>query len=163
MAACLAMDRDPEVTRFVDGPWSDPAVHRAFVEARTRGPYPAGLGYWAVLRRESGGFLGWVLLIPLDARGPEVEIGWRIRRGLGAGRRRGGRGRRAAARPGRAGPAGGRGGHRPGERRLGAGGREDRHAAGGHDAAPRPNRRAVRGDAARGANARLSATGRSRS
>ena len=77
---CLAMDRDPEVVRFVDGPWSDPAAHRAFVDARTRGPYPAGLGYWTVMERDGGGFLGWVLLIPLDARGPEVEIGWRLRR-----------------------------------------------------------------------------------
>ena len=24
-------------------------------------------------------FLGWVLLIPVDAEGPEVEIGWRLR------------------------------------------------------------------------------------
>ena len=36
---CQAMDGDPEVTRFVSSPWSDPVVHRAFVEARTRGPY----------------------------------------------------------------------------------------------------------------------------
>lgn len=41
---CIAMNRDPGVVRFVDGPWSGPATHRAFVEARTRGPYPAGLG-----------------------------------------------------------------------------------------------------------------------
>jgi RimJ/RimL family protein N-acetyltransferase len=25
-------------------------------------------------------FLGWVLLMPLDAVGPEIEIGWRLRR-----------------------------------------------------------------------------------
>ena len=81
--ACLAMDRDPEVVRFVDGPWSDPAAHRAFIEARTRDPYPAGLGYWAVLHRDGhGDVLGWVLLTPLDARGPEVEIGWRLRRAV---------------------------------------------------------------------------------
>jgi RimJ/RimL family protein N-acetyltransferase len=76
--ACLAMDADPEVTRFVDGPWSDPAAHRAFIEGRTRGPYPPGLGYWTVLHRRDGAFLGWVLLIPEDAQGPEVEIGWRL-------------------------------------------------------------------------------------
>ena len=79
--ACLAMDREPEVTRFVDGPWSDAAAHRAFIEARTRGPYPTGLGYWTILRRGGdAGFLGWVLLIPLDAQGPEIEIGWWLRR-----------------------------------------------------------------------------------
>jgi RimJ/RimL family protein N-acetyltransferase len=79
--ACLAMDREPGVTRFVDGPWSDAAAHRAFIEARTRGPYPAGLGYWTILQRGGdASFLGWVLLIPLDAQGPEIEIGWRLRR-----------------------------------------------------------------------------------
>lgn len=76
--ACVAMDREPEVTRFVDGPWDDPAAHRAFIEARTRGPWPAGMGYWVV--EEAGAFLGWVLLIPEDGQGPEIEIGWRLRR-----------------------------------------------------------------------------------
>ena len=32
--ACLAMDRDPQVTRFIPGPWSDPARHAAFLRAR---------------------------------------------------------------------------------------------------------------------------------
>jgi len=78
--ACLAMDRDPEVTRFVDGPWSDPAAHQAFVETRTRGPYADGLGYWTILERPEQRFIGWVLLIPRDAEGPKIEIGWRLRR-----------------------------------------------------------------------------------
>ncbi|WP_135466721.1 GNAT family N-acetyltransferase [Crenalkalicoccus roseus] len=77
--ACLAMDREPGVTRFVDGPWKDPAGHRAFIEARTLGPWPPGLGYWSVLDAAAGGFLGWVLLIPEDGEGPEIEIGWRLR------------------------------------------------------------------------------------
>src|SRR6516165_8607457 len=48
--ACLAMDRDPEVTRFmVGGPWADPVAHRAFVEARIHAVYPPGMGYWSVL------------------------------------------------------------------------------------------------------------------
>src|SRR5207248_1921076 len=80
---CLAMDRDPEVTRYVSGPWSDAAEHRAFIEARTRGPYRAGLGYWAVCRRDvAASFVGWVLLIPADGAGPEIEIGWRLRRAV---------------------------------------------------------------------------------
>ena len=79
--ACLDMDRDQEVTRFVSGPWADPAAHRAFIEARTRGPYREGFGYWTICRRdEAGSFVGWVLLIPTDAAGPEIEIGWRLRR-----------------------------------------------------------------------------------
>jgi RimJ/RimL family protein N-acetyltransferase len=79
-AACFAMDREPEVTRFIDGPWSDPVAHRAFIETRTRGPYAEGLGYWTILRRADETFLGWVLLIPRDAEGPEIEIGWRLNR-----------------------------------------------------------------------------------
>jgi RimJ/RimL family protein N-acetyltransferase len=79
--ACLAMDRDGEVTRFVSGPWCDPAAHRAFVEARTLGPYPPGLGYWTICSRDDpDSFLGWTLLIPEDMVGPEIEIGWRLRR-----------------------------------------------------------------------------------
>jgi RimJ/RimL family protein N-acetyltransferase len=75
------MDGDPEVVRHVTGPWSDPVAHRAFIEARTRGPYPPGLGYWTICRRDDAvGFVGWVLLIPVDAVGPEIEIGWRLRR-----------------------------------------------------------------------------------
>jgi hypothetical protein len=47
--ACLAMDRDGEVTRFVAGPWSDPIAHRAFVADRIRRCYPPGMGYWTIL------------------------------------------------------------------------------------------------------------------
>jgi RimJ/RimL family protein N-acetyltransferase len=82
--ACLEMDRDPEVTRFIVGPWSDPAAHRAFVAARIGARFPAGMGYWSVFLQ--GGFIGWVLLAPLDLRGPEIEIGWRfVRRAWGQG------------------------------------------------------------------------------
>jgi RimJ/RimL family protein N-acetyltransferase len=78
---CLAMDREPEVTRFVDGPWSDPVAHRAFIEDRTSKLYPHGMGYWTISRRDAAEvFMGWVLLIPVDAVGPEIEIGWRLRR-----------------------------------------------------------------------------------
>jgi RimJ/RimL family protein N-acetyltransferase len=80
LVACLAMDRDPAVTRFIDGPWADPAAHRTFVEARIRYDFPAGMGYWTVLAPE--GFAGWILLAPLDLRGPEIEIGWRLVRSL---------------------------------------------------------------------------------
>src|SRR5713101_7914587 len=77
---CLEMDRDPEVIRFVSGPWSDPSARRAFIEKRTSGPWPPGMGYWTILLREDAAtFVGWVLLIPVDAVGPEIEIGWRLR------------------------------------------------------------------------------------
>ncbi len=78
--ASLAMDREPEVTRFVDGPWDDAPAHLAFIKARTLGPYPAGLGYWTIRPfADPEIFLGWALLIPVDAKGPEIEIGWRLR------------------------------------------------------------------------------------
>ena len=76
---CLAMDRAPGVLDHVEGPWDDPVRHRAFIEARTRGPHPPGLGYWTIrLRAEPHRFAGWVLLIPEDAIGPAIEIGWRL-------------------------------------------------------------------------------------
>lgn len=79
LAACLAMDRDPEVTRYVAGPWNEPRAHEAFVRDRIQRPYPAGLGYWSIFPRNTPEqFLGWILLIPVDAVGPEVEIGWRL-------------------------------------------------------------------------------------
>jgi RimJ/RimL family protein N-acetyltransferase len=74
------MDREPGVMRFLGGPRADAAAHRALVEARTVGPYAAGLGYWMVCRREvPDEAVGWVLLIPNDGVGPEIEIGWRFR------------------------------------------------------------------------------------
>ncbi|WCM24689.1 GNAT family N-acetyltransferase [Paraburkholderia bryophila] len=84
---CLAMDNDPEVTRFVVGPWGDRLKLRAFVESRTLANYPAGMGYWTIrFRADPTEFLGWILLIPADASGPEIEIGWRLpRKAWGAG------------------------------------------------------------------------------
>ncbi|WP_043232586.1 GNAT family N-acetyltransferase [Bosea sp. LC85] len=77
---CLLMDREPEVTRYVSGPWSDASAHREFIENRTSSPWLPGMGYWTImLRQEPAVFVGWVLLIPVDAVGPEIEIGWRLR------------------------------------------------------------------------------------
>jgi RimJ/RimL family protein N-acetyltransferase len=79
LEACLAMDRDPEVTRYIKGPWNDPVEHRRFLEFRITRPYPPGLGYWSIRERAAPEvFLGWVMLIPDHGVGPEVEIGWRL-------------------------------------------------------------------------------------
>lgn len=75
---CLAMDRDPEVTRFIPGPWADPVAHRAFVLVRMTAAFPAGLGYWTIRGRADRTFLGWILLIPVDDADDEIEIGWRL-------------------------------------------------------------------------------------
>ncbi|MGP9645054.1 GNAT family N-acetyltransferase [Halomonas sp. AOP30-A1-24] len=81
LSACLEMDRDPEVTKFVKGPWSNPKRHEAFVRERIDTNFGEGLGYWSVfLRERPDQFLGWILLIPYDGVGPEVEIGWRFNR-----------------------------------------------------------------------------------
>ncbi|KQU85628.1 hypothetical protein ASD00_32060 [Ensifer sp. Root31] len=39
-----AMDRDPEVARFVAGPWDDPIQHERFVRERISRNYGDGLG-----------------------------------------------------------------------------------------------------------------------
>lgn len=75
----VAMDRQPGVTTFVDGPWGDPDRHRAFVLDRITRSYPPGQGYWSIFAKDAPDhFIGWVLLIPEDAVGPETEIGWRL-------------------------------------------------------------------------------------
>ena len=90
--ACLAMDRDPLVTKFIHGPWADPIAHQDFVEARIRHVYSAGMGYWSIFA--SARFIGWILLTPLDLHGPEIEIGWRlVRAAWGLAMRRKQRGR----------------------------------------------------------------------
>lgn len=77
----MAMDRDPEVTRYVPGPWHDPVEHRRFVTARIETNFGPGLGYWSIFAKQQPDlFLGWVLLIPDDAVGPDIEIGWRLNR-----------------------------------------------------------------------------------
>ena len=43
--SCLEMDSDPEVIRFIAVPWTDAAEHKAFIAARTRGPYRAILDH----------------------------------------------------------------------------------------------------------------------
>lgn len=81
---CFRMDREPGTLDFIDWPeaagsWDDREAHRAFIRARTVAEYPPGQGYWVVAERaRPDTFLGWVLLIPADATGPEVEIGWRF-------------------------------------------------------------------------------------
>jgi len=81
LEACLRIDNQPEVVKYIDVPWTDEKSHRAFVEKRLATVYPEGMGYWAIFAKENPeAFLGWVLLMPLDTLGPEIEIGWRLGR-----------------------------------------------------------------------------------
>lgn len=75
------MDRDPDVTRFIPGPWNDLEKHERFLRDRIENSFGNGLGYWSIFPRERPDqFLGWILLIPYDGSGPEIEIGWRLNR-----------------------------------------------------------------------------------
>lgn len=77
--ACLAMDRAPGVVDFIAGPWDDPDRHRAFIRERINQDYQDGLGYWSIFAKtDPAKFIGWILLIPEDGTGPEIEIGWRL-------------------------------------------------------------------------------------
>ncbi|MBP2460505.1 MULTISPECIES: GNAT family N-acetyltransferase [unclassified Rhizobium] len=81
LPACLAMDRDPEVTKFIPGPWSDLERHNAFVRERIVTDFGNGLGYWSVFQHDHPElFLGWILLTPTDKTKSEIEIGWRFNR-----------------------------------------------------------------------------------
>lgn len=80
LEACLAMDGDPEVTRYVGVRWSGRASHRRFVESRITHSYPPGMGFWSAQRAAE--FIGWITLMPVGLKGPEIEIGWRFVRGI---------------------------------------------------------------------------------
>jgi RimJ/RimL family protein N-acetyltransferase len=79
--ACLAMDRDPEVIRYVAKPWSNAEEHIAFLTRRLAERFAPGLGYWTIAPKDDPtGFLGWIMLCPCTVAGAEVEIGWRLPR-----------------------------------------------------------------------------------
>jgi RimJ/RimL family protein N-acetyltransferase len=84
--ACVAMDLDPDVHRFIYGNQPpDPAQHRANLRARIAGAWPPKGGIWVVEWRDLPGFLGWCGLFPLEASGL-IEIGYRyIRSAWGQG------------------------------------------------------------------------------
>lgn len=76
---CIVMDKAPGVVDFIPGPWDEDGEHRAFVRTRINAQYSDGLGYWSVFAKSAPNtFIGWVLLIPEDGVGPDVEIGWRL-------------------------------------------------------------------------------------
>ncbi|MEM8842417.1 MAG: GNAT family N-acetyltransferase [Pseudomonadota bacterium] len=82
--SCYRMNMEPDTLRWVDPPdtvgdWADEAAHRAFIRLSTTHLYPEGFGYWTLApRSDPAGFLGWVVLIPEEMKGPEIEIGWRL-------------------------------------------------------------------------------------
>jgi RimJ/RimL family protein N-acetyltransferase len=60
--ACLAMDRDPQVTQFIDGPWHSTELQEQFLRGRIQTSFGDGLGYWSIFLKDSPiRFLGWRL------------------------------------------------------------------------------------------------------
>ena len=81
LPSLLEMGVDPEVMKFFGGPVPDLAAHELELRSRIATNFGDGLGFWSVFpRKDPSCYLGWILLIPLDSKGPEIEIGWRFAR-----------------------------------------------------------------------------------
>ncbi len=80
----VALDSDPEVMRFLTGGAPTPrAVIESEILPRFLRYYQrfAGLGYWAVIEKTTGAFLGWFSLAPPEDGSPDdVELGYRLHR-----------------------------------------------------------------------------------
>jgi RimJ/RimL family protein N-acetyltransferase len=76
--AIVAMDRDPEVYRFLDEP-GDIEEQRSETRERILTDFGENLGAWSIYSHENRTlFLGYVHLIPIDDEGPDVELGFRL-------------------------------------------------------------------------------------
>ena len=83
--ACVAMDLDPNVHRFIYSQPPDPAERRAQLRARIAAGWPATGGIWVVEWQDAPDFLGWCGLFPLEDSGL-IEIGYRyVMRAWGQG------------------------------------------------------------------------------
>ena len=75
------MDRDPQVTQYIEGPWQNPSAHDAFLLRRMAITFARPFGYWSIATIEAPEtFLGWVMLLPDDGPAPTAELGWRLNR-----------------------------------------------------------------------------------
>ncbi len=77
LEARLAMDRDPEVMRFIQPVPEDAVAQRKDIRTRILEP-PRG-AFWHVEVPATPGFIGWCGLFPLEDSGL-MEIGYRYRR-----------------------------------------------------------------------------------
>ena len=80
--AYVAMDSDPEVRRHLPPDFRDnfdADTYRRILPSRMAVDFGKCLGHWSLwLKREPDVFVGTALLIPVEGRGPDVEIGWRL-------------------------------------------------------------------------------------
>ncbi len=82
--ALVELNVDPEVTFYINGgrPIPREEIERDYLPAYLGYPerYP-GYGFWAVIEKSTGDFLGWFHLRPDDVAKPdEPELGYRLRR-----------------------------------------------------------------------------------
>ena len=79
----VELDGDPEVMHFITGGRSTPRdeIQNDLLPRYLR-YYErfAGYGFWAVVGKSSGDFLGWFHFRPPGAEPDEVELGYRLRR-----------------------------------------------------------------------------------
>ena len=80
----VELDADPDVMRFVTGgvPTSREEIENEFLPAFL-GYYERyeGYGFWAVIEKATGEFLGWFHFRPRPGAAPgEVELGYRLRK-----------------------------------------------------------------------------------
>lgn len=78
------LDGDPDVMRFINGgiPTPRDTIEHDYLPAYLR-YYERGdrYGFWAVIEKSSGDFLGWFHFRPGDGAGPnEPELGYRLRK-----------------------------------------------------------------------------------
>jgi ribosomal-protein-alanine N-acetyltransferase len=76
-AAMQPIYDDEEVMRFIDTRGEDPST---WVEGYIRYQREHGFAYWAIEERATGELIGEAGLGPLDGHGPEVELGYLLRR-----------------------------------------------------------------------------------
>ena len=80
--ARLAMDRDPEVMRYIRPIPTDAAAHREQIRGRILEDAGPEDRFWHVERLAAPGFIGWCALFPLEESG-HIEIGYRFVRDAG--------------------------------------------------------------------------------
>jgi RimJ/RimL family protein N-acetyltransferase len=72
---------DPDIARYVPGSTpGDPSQSRHWLEQRVRNvPADSGLGFWALVEKDTGRIVGGVTLEPHDAGpSPEVRLGFHL-------------------------------------------------------------------------------------
>jgi RimJ/RimL family protein N-acetyltransferase len=79
LEAIIAMDRDPEVWKYLEepGPIDE---QREETRERILTEFGNGLGVWSIFWHNDPNFLGYAFIIPFNDKGPQVELGFRLAR-----------------------------------------------------------------------------------